>query len=88
MESERQVPRADGEKLASEYGIKFYETSVHGAPCYELDRNPLKLPQSPREDATSARSNTNVSEAFLTLATDVRSEEHERRDTCAFSTSV
>mmetsp|Transcript_42709 Transcript_42709/g.58062 ORF Transcript_42709/g.58062 Transcript_42709/m.58062 type:complete len:203 (+) Transcript_42709:29-637(+) len=45
MESERQVPRADGEKLASEYGIKFYETS--------------------------ARSNTNVSEAFLTLATDV-----------------
>mmetsp|Transcript_4724 Transcript_4724/g.15471 ORF Transcript_4724/g.15471 Transcript_4724/m.15471 type:complete len:132 (-) Transcript_4724:495-890(-) len=53
VESARQVPRADGEKLAAEYGLKFFETS--------------------------ARTNANVSEAFFTLATDVRALCHERK---------
>jgi Ras-related protein Rab-8A len=43
--SARQVQTAQGEQLAREYGIKFFETS--------------------------ARNNTNVREAFTTLATDV-----------------
>jgi len=41
----RQVQTAQGEQLAREYGIKFFETS--------------------------ARNNTNVKDAFTTLATDV-----------------
>jgi len=45
MAGERQVSTAQGEALAAEYGMKYFETS--------------------------ARANTNVTEAFQTLATDV-----------------
>eukprot|EP00316_Scyphosphaera_apsteinii_P016649 CAMPEP_0119312554 /NCGR_PEP_ID=MMETSP1333-20130426/26879_1 /TAXON_ID=418940 /ORGANISM="Scyphosphaera apsteinii, Strain RCC1455" /LENGTH=196 /DNA_ID=CAMNT_0007317195 /DNA_START=96 /DNA_END=686 /DNA_ORIENTATION=- len=45
MDGMRQVQTAQGQQLAAEYGMKFFETS--------------------------ARMNTNVSEAFHTLATDV-----------------
>lgn len=45
MEAQREVSSAEGQELAREYGMKFFETS--------------------------ARSNTNVSEAFSTLSTDV-----------------
>jgi len=45
MSGMRQVQTSQGEQLAEEYGMKFFETS--------------------------ARANTNVTEAFMTLATDV-----------------
>lgn len=77
MTAMRQVTAQQGEQLAREYDMKFFETSVRPrpaptrpaalAPSAEARRLLSRVRSRPQ-----ARSGQNVSEAFLTLATDVK----------------
>ena len=75
MTSMRQVTSAQGEQLARECALPPLACSAHtGRSCRTLTHPsaPLPRPDDMKFFETSARSGQNVSEAFVTLATDVK----------------